>query len=441
MFLKKKNQSPVQTFGYTPDEYTKFKKNGWRLLLLYSLFYATFYCIRLNLSNASSAMIAGLGLSKSDIGVLTATLFWTYAAGMLIGGRASEIFGSGRFIAISTFASVIANILFGLVESFPLMIVIWGINGFFQSLNWPAGCTIMSSWWPGKTRGFAIGFASALAGFGQALTMVVVALSFKLFPSLGYKSAFFFPAVLPVVFFFIFLLFTKESPEKIGLKEYKEEDPEIAAREAEMKELMKTHGNLFPYKMLFTNLPFMNVVVMHIFGGIARYGLLTWVPLYFIERYEVNIMESLFVSLALPIGMGIGGLIIPTITDKMKNRLKIMPFISISAAACIIGFIFLDPRTTLGLVTIEVLLFMAGFLIFAIVGILNTLACDYGGRTFSATANGIYGFSGYLGAGLQSIIYGAIVNNVGWNMVFFSIGLFLVICALQSMIKWKKKGE
>ena len=426
-----------EMFGYAPAEYKKFRKYGWRMLILYSLFYCALYCTRLNLANAGPQMMAELGFRAADIGVLTATLFWAYAIGMLLGGRLSEMVGPSRFIMLSTVLTILMNVLFGFTNSLPLMAVLWAINGFAQALNWPSGCEILANWWPGKTRGFAVGFASAFAGFGQALATVAVALSFLLFPAAGWRAAFWLPAVFPFAFLVLYLLFTRSSPAKIGLREYKEEDPKIAADEAAMQEIVEKNGKLFPYRFLLSNPMFVLVLIIHIFTGIARYGLLTWVPMYFIERFGVDVMEGLFASLALPVGMGIGSLILPTITDHMKNRMVLVPWIAVLSAVTVVGFLFLDPRTAGGLILIEILLFLAGFFVYSIAAILNAITCDYGGRVFSGTANGLLGFTGYLGAGIQSVIYGTIVEKTGWNMVFISIAVLCLLSAGLSMIKKK----
>ncbi len=433
----KENETETLTFGYTPAEYGKFKKYGWRFLILYSVLYSALYCVRLNLANAGPEMISGLGFSTADIGILTATLFWSYAVGMLIGGRASEVFGSTRFITISVLASVTVNILFCFTSSLPVMLVLWAVNGLVQAMNWPAGCEVLAEWWPGKSRGFAMGFASAFSGFGQAFATLTVALGLFLFPSMGWRSAFFVPAVFPIVFFMIYILFTKASPEKIGLKAYHEENPEIEKAEAEMRELVQKNGKLYPYKYLLKEGYFVRTLVMHVFCGFSRYGLLTWVPMYFIERFNVDIMEGLFASLALPIGMGIGCLVMPTITDHLQDRMTIIPASSFAAMACLVVLLFLDPRTTVGFLLIEVMLFIAGFFIYAISGILNTIAIDAGGRVFNGTANGLVGFTGYMGAGFQSILYGFIVAHIGWPMLFVSIAGFCALIGGMGLIKRK----
>ena len=425
--------------GYRPEEYLRFRSFGIRLLVLFSLFYATLYCTRLNLANAGAKMMTELSLTSSQIGVLTACLFWGYAAGNLLGGRWTEMLGAKRSIVISAALSILFNIIFGFTASFPLMALLWAANGFVQALSWPAGCAMVANWWPSMHRGFAIGFASAFAGFGQALATAAVAVSFLLLPGLGWRSAFWVPAVLPFVFLFVFILFTRESPRAIGLPEYREENTELRENEEAMVALVRTHGKLYPYQYLLRNSRFMIVQLTQMLISIARYGLLTWIPLYFVERFGVDIMDGLVASLALPVGMGIGSLVLPTLTDRIRNRMRVVPAAALVSAAAVLGFLFLDPRTSAGLFLTELLLFIAGFFVYAISAVLNAVTSDISGRVLAGTGNGIMGFCAYLGAGLQSLVYGLVIHISGWSMVFASITAFLILCVVLAVLSEKKQ--
>ena len=66
--------------------------------MLFSILYCSLYCTRLNLSNAGAVMMEGLGWSKSDFGILTGALFWTYGIGQFVNGRLSEIVGPAKFV-------------------------------------------------------------------------------------------------------------------------------------------------------------------------------------------------------------------------------------------------------------------------------------------------------------------------------------------------------
>ena len=80
---------------------------------------------------------------------------------------------------------------------------------------------------------------------------------------------------------------------------------------------------------------------------------------------------------------------------------------------------------------IFVLLFIAGFCIYAINGTAWAYATDIGGRVFSGTSSGILNFSAYVGAAVQSMIYGFLLEKLGWSMIFVSIA---VLCGSVAVL-------
>ena len=208
-------------YGYNKTEYKKFTAGAWRYLILFSLLYCAHYCTRLNIGNAQVYMTE---FSSEDIGILSSVLFWSYGVGHLINGRLGEIFGIRRFIILSVILSTLCNILMGFQTSIIAMATIWGFNGLFQSMAWSPGISSLTAWWPGDKRGFATGFANAFSGFGQVVATLMVALGFVFLPDLGWRSAFFVPAILPVLMLVVYWFFAKASPKDIGLPDYEEED-------------------------------------------------------------------------------------------------------------------------------------------------------------------------------------------------------------------------
>ena len=99
-----------------------------------------------------------------------------------------------------------------------------------------------------------------------------------------------------------------------------------------------------------------------------------------------------------------------------------------------VGIYFLDATQGVQLLLVEALLFLAGFCIYAINGILFAYAADFGGRVFSGTCSGILNFSAYLGAAVQSVVYGFVLDNSGWEIVFLSIAAFNAVIAVLGMI-------
>jgi len=425
-------------YGYDQAEYKKFKTGAWLYLILFSLLYCAHYCTRLNIGNAQVYMTE---FSSEDIGILSSVLFWTYGVGHLINGRLGEIFGIRRFIVWSVILSVICNIFMSFQTSILAMTIIWGLNGFFKSMAWSPGVSSLTAWWPGDKRGFATGFANAFSGFRQVFATLMVALGFVLLPNMGWRSAFIVPAILPILFLIIYWIFAKSGPKAIGLQDYKEEDQAKAEHEDEMGKIVKEKGVLYPYFHLLKKPVFWVWIFVVFASGIARYGLVTWIPKYLNETTDMGAIISLLTSTILPIGMGIGTLVVPMLTDKFcpNNRLWASVVSGLVSALCVVGIAFLNPKNNIQFTLMLVCLFFAGFFIYAINGTVWAYAADVGGRVFASTASGILDFAAYMGAAIQAAVYGFILGNGNWNAVFVSIAVFCALIAIVALISSRKK--
>ena len=417
--------------GYTESEYKIYKKNSNLVLIMFSLLYCMLYCGRLNLSPALDPMETELGWSKMELGILSSVLFWTYGFGHLINGRLGEIFGIKKFIIIGAILSGVANIFIGFQSVFLVIAVLWGLNGYFQSMLWSPGIALISAWWPGNKRGFATGFANAFSGFGQAVAWAAVYLSFSLFPQFGWKSAFFFPVIPIFVMVIIFGLVVKNKPTDAGISEYKE-DAARAEHEDELKKVVEEKGKLYPYIHLFKQWRFDCWCLLIACSNVARYGLLTWIPMYFAQNLGVTVDGGLVGTVALPVGMGLGTLIVPWVTDKVcpNNRLPAVLICSLVAA----GTVFIFPRLT-SMALIAVMLFIAGFFIYAINGCVWAYASDIGGRVFGGTATGILDWAAYMGSAIQALYFGYVLDSTeNWTFVFLCITVVCILIAVLAII-------
>ena len=427
--------------GYSADEYRKFKKHAWTYLLMFSVLYCFQYCTRLNIGSATPYLVED-GWDESTIGILTGTLFWTYGIGQLINGRLSEMVGPSKFIVGAVVLSAMANLLIATQNagSVVILAVIWGANGFFQSMSWTPGIAALTKWWPGQSRGFATGFVNAFSGFGQVAAYCAVLAAYEWFPKFGWKAGFVIPAGVSLLVLVVYLLCAKTTPSQAGLKDYREYAQEKNDAEMEMLRIVENKGPLYPYKYILSNARFLIWIVIAFCVGLARYGLSTWIPLYF-KQQGLSAIASVASSMILPIGMGIGTLVIPWLTDRFcpNNRLPAAVFSAIIGVFATIVIFMLDATNGIQLLLVEVMLFISGFCIYAINGIMFTYASDFGGRVFSGTCSGILNFSAYLGAAVQAVVYGFVLNNGGWTVVFLSIAGFNGLIAVLGAIGSRKK--
>jgi sugar phosphate permease len=130
--------------------------------------------------------------------------------------------------------------------------------------------------------------------------------------------------------------------------------------------------------------------------------------------------------------MALGTFIIPWLSDKYapNNRLPFVLICSLISAATV----FVFPNTT-NLGIIVALLFVAGFFIYAVNGLTWAYATDIGGRVFAGTAAGILDWAAYMGAAVQAIVFGIIIDTThNWTVVFICIAATGLAIALLAII-------
>lgn len=422
-------------FGYTEAQYRLFRRNAWIVLLAFSILYCFLYCGRQNLSFAMPAMMEEEGWTALQLGILSSVQFWTYALGHLVNGRLGEIVGVNKLIIIGMVLSAAMNLLIGFSSSLLMITVLWGMNGYVQSMLWSPGMALIANWWPGEKRGFAIGFANAFSGLGSVATAFAVALSMAFFANFGWRAAFLGCAAVMFAVVLIYPFFAKERPSKIGLPEYVDSHEEREENDNALAEIVAEKGKLYPYLFLLKQWKFDLWMIIIACSSIARYGLLTWIPTYYVDVFGVDIEAGIIGSVVCPLGMAAGALVIPWISDKVwsQNRLPWVIISSVASALAVFGFMNVGPGFAA-----SALLFTAGFFIYGINSLVWAFATDIGGRTFGGTATGVLDCAAYVGASLQAIYFGGVLTSSGnWTLVFACIIAVLVVMIVAAMLAGK----
>lgn len=404
----------------------KFTKYAWTMLLSFGFIYLFFYNGRQNINLVMTMMSEDFNTSTTTMGFISSSLFWCYAFGQLINGRLGSYFGYKRLMIIGFFMSVIMNIIISFQTSLTIIAILWGLNGYFQSMVWSNGIGVLNKWWSKDKRGFATGIATAFSGLAQIVTYISVSLSIELVPELGWRASFRYP-VIPILFMLIpFYFFFKEKPEDVGLKPLKKQKK------------YKKESFIYPYKKLLSKPRMILFCLISAIAGIGRYGLLTWIPTYFMESMGFSIKKGIFGSVLIPIGQALAMFVFPFITDKLFKG-KREPMLALASISTFLGMIAF-PFITSQLVA-SIVLFVIG--IFSMVtGIIWSVAGDIGGSEYSSTVAGILDWSVYMGAAIQASLFGLIKDKFGWSAIFITVGCLYIIILLLTFVSGKiKKGE
>ena len=419
--------SNKMTYGYNKADYAKFKSFAWKMLLSFGLTYMFFYNGRQNINLVLPQMAEGLGSTTAAMGVVSSALFWCYAFGQLVNGRLGAFFGYKRYMMFGVAASAVLNVIISFQHSIPVIAVLWGLNGFCQSMVWSNGLGVLNKWWPKRDRGFASGLATAFSGIAQVVTYLTLLLCKELNPEWGWRAGFRYPMIPMALMLIAFAALFKEKPEDVGLKAFEEEDQVAAARDASLSAEIESKGFLYPYKVLFSEPKVIVFCLISAIAGVGRYGLLTWVPTYFTESMGLPIKAGIFSSILLPLGQACAMFVFPFITDKVFKG-KREPMLALASVVTFCGMICFPLIKTQ--MPASVMLFVVG-VSGMVTGIIWAVAGDMGGRAFSSTVVGVLDWAVYMGAAIQASVFGFVKDSFGWPAIFITIGcLYIIMLAL-----------
>jgi sugar phosphate permease len=150
----------------------------------------------------------------------------------------------------------------------------------------------------------------------------------------------------------------------------------------------------------------------------------------------LSIKAGIFSSILLPIGQACAMYIFPVLTDKVfgGKREPLLILCAIVTAVVMPAFPFIKSQALASGV-----LFIVG-VSGMVTGILWAVAGDLGGKALSGTATGILDWAAYMGAAIQSMFFGAVVEKTGnWNLPFIIIAVLYVIMVILAFMARKMK--
>ena len=325
-----------------PDEEDRYRL--WKLWVLIAVMgsYLFYYLGRFSLGVCATAIAGDFGWTPGKVARMTTVLIFTYGLGQFINGQWADRFGRIMmpvgaclsFIAcwIFSFAPDIGMMLGGSGAIFMTMAVAWGINGFVQSTGMAAGGRWLANWWVRKERGIAMSWYSFAACWSTITVMILAAWTADKW---GWRAVFRYPVILMAGIPVIFYLLTKDFPEQVGLK-----SKEGAGKKP------RHGGSLDRYIVCLKNVDFMFANLSIAGQHAVRWGLITFLPMFFVEVAGWELKGAGVMAAALPLGMAFGALAGGYVSDRIFKS-KRANTICVSMLLCAICA-FLVPRVAVG---------------------------------------------------------------------------------------------
>lgn len=412
--------------GLSPDRQVAYDRfRFWRVAILAAVWYSFYYLGRLNWGFCIPWIITDLKVSRLEAGVGATVILWSYAVGVFLSGRFADRYGARIMDTIGGVGTTIMNVTISFLSSLTGIFVGLGVNGFVQGQAYASTNGMLTQWYPKAKRGFGTGLFATSMGIS---TLVVWLVTGYFATHYGWRAAFRWPLLLltlPATLVFFWL--ARSRPEHAGFPPYNETMTQSISAQAEHLTEEETKG-VRAILLLLRNWKFVAVSIASLFMYIGRYGLLTWIPLYYVETSGVNIAKIPAATIALPLGMMLGPILAGTISDKVfhSKRYQVLNIYMVCFIAVMLTMALLGLKQ-LGIFLSASLLVLGGFFVLGAIGTMFTTACDFGGRKMPATAVGTIDLFNYVGAGVQGVLIGGILQWTGsWPAVFFTLAGFTV---------------
>ena len=395
--------------------------------------YLFYYTGRQTFGFAIPGIQAELGIDKQTLGWISAAMLWAYAAGQMINGNLGDKFGGRRMMCLGAVASFLLNWLTSFGIGFKSLATVWGMNGLAQSMGWAPGSRLVSNWFGAHERGRAFGMYVLAAGLSSVLSFITSLVVLDVL-HLDWRWIFRLPVILMLLGGLVVWFIARDRPGDAGFSDTHEDEKEVVL-EASPETTWQRYGvALRNCRLLLAGLAigFQNTV---------RYGLLIWVPVYFLGEDFKNDPLGKWISIALPVGMALGAVTSGWISDRFCNSRRsgvIASFMILSAVASM-GMYLLPPGHLLGLPV----LFLAGFFAYGPQSAFWALAPDLLGRARAGTAVGVMNFFAYAMAGLGEPLIGWMVQHNPFAatpgvesvaLVFPLVAIFAICSALLALL-------
>jgi MFS transporter, ACS family, hexuronate transporter len=403
----------------------KMKGMRWWMVGLVTLGLIVNYLARNTLSVAAPTMMADLHIDTKQYSYIVVAWQICYAVMQPVAGFVLDAIGTKIGFAVFAFAWSLACAGAALASGWQSMAFFRGLLGLTEAAGIPAGVKATTEWFPARERSVAIGWFNIGSSIGAlcAPPLVVWAILHA-----GWQWAFVIVGVLGAAWTLLWMVFYKH-PRDQKLLSDAERDYIVAGQEAKHQD----SGAKASWREIVRNRNFWSIAIPRFLSEPAWQTFNAWIPLYMATERHMDLKEIAAFAwlpfLAADIGCVLGGYLSPFVhrhfnVSLFGSRKWVMAFGSLCmiAPGCI-GLVA-SPYTAIFLLCI------GGFAHQTLSGALYAITSDVFGKHEVATATGLAGMSGYLGATVFTLVFGIVVTRVGYSPMFVVLAVFDVLAAI-----------
>ena len=377
-----------------------------------SVVYSLYYVCRMTLSVVKQPLIDGGVLSASDLGLIGSALLLVYAFGKFVNGFIADYCNIRRFMAAGLFVSAVVNLVMGLLGflgravSIPgivmmaVFFILWGANGWVQSMGAPPGIINLSRWFPLSKRGTYYSIFSSTPYIGKFLTFILTGV---IVGALGWEWGFIFAAAAGFAGTAISLVFISDTPESKGLPSIQELSGEKPVKTdsmptRELQKIVLRHPGIWI------------IALSSAFVYITQYAISGWGVL-FLQKAKDFSLQGATQIIAFSEAFGVAGTIFAGwLSDTVFRGDRVKPVL-ISGIFCCVSLLlllFTGGGYLMNILYVSVFSLFIGVLYCIVAGL---MAVDIVPRKATGAALGIVGISSYVAAAIQDVVTGYLIEG------------------------------
>nr|WP_122120439.1 MFS transporter [Alistipes megaguti] len=376
--------------------------------------YSLYYVCRTSLNVVKQPILESGALDASQLGLIGSALLFAYAIGKFVNGFLADHSNIKRFMAAGLCVSAVANLLVGLLglanggglvgnmTLFVVFAVMWGLNGWAQSMGAPPAIIALSRWYPLSIRGTFYGFFSASHNLGEFLSFLFVGAVVGI---CGWQWGFVGSSLAGVIGVVIIVCLLHDTPESKGLPPIGvltgEETAEESHHHASTSELQRSAIRNPLVWVLALSSAFMYV---------SRYAINGWGVLFLQEAKGYSLATATqVISVNALLGI-LGTVFSGWLSDRLfHGRRNVLAFgFGVLNTLALALFLYSGNGMFVNLLSMVFFGMAIGVLICFLGGL---MAIDIVPREATGAALGIVGMASYVGAGLQDIISGWLIDS------------------------------
>jgi OPA family sugar phosphate sensor protein UhpC-like MFS transporter len=418
-----------------------YERRRWSVLLSLIFGYGFFYTCRLGLSVAKKPMLDAGVVTVAQLGVIGSALLYVYAVMKFVNGVLSDHANIRRFMSIALLCSAVVNIVFGFTDLFYAFVMLWALNGWFQSIGSAPSVVSICQWFSNKERGTRYGVWAGAHNLGEGLTFVGTA---WLVSHFGWRGGFVGPGIVCVFVALVLYQTLADRPQTYGL-------PHVADYRNDHSAGPHTGDIWALQKVVLRNPVVWLLGVSSALMYTARYAVNSWAVFFLQEGKGYALVDAGFVMGAYPVAGFLGASASGWMSDKFFNSRRHIPTLiygCFQTAALILLWLAPPGHRWLDAVAMAMFGFGVGGLIVFLAGL---TAIDLTPKATAGAVKGLIGLFAYLGAATQDWISGLLIGKTAATAqtaavyhfdraFFFWIGAS-VLSTLLPLLLWNKRPQ